>query len=200
VAGAANPGKLSREAFDLLLRALDPDRQQAGEKYERLRRKLVKFFLWESLASADELADEAVDRVARRLAGGEQIADLDGYFWRVCRFLVIETRTRDRRHEALLRRMPQPHSETESDSQAMTCLETCLARLPEESRAFLLRYYQHDRGARIAHRRALAAEFGLSINALRNRALRLRERVEACVGRCLGDVSPVFFTPKQEDE
>lgn len=53
------------ERFDNLLRLLDLDRDVAGDKYERLRRKLIKFFEWNACFPAEDLADETFDRVGK---------------------------------------------------------------------------------------------------------------------------------------
>src|ERR1051326_5706272 len=63
---------LTQQAFDALLACLDSDRERAAEKYETLRLKLVKFFEWRACAvAAQDLADEVINRVARRIDGGE---------------------------------------------------------------------------------------------------------------------------------
>ena len=43
-----NPGtwSLTKDAFDRLLSVLDPDRNEAGLKYERIREKLTNLFRW----------------------------------------------------------------------------------------------------------------------------------------------------------
>jgi hypothetical protein len=53
--------------FARLLARLHPDVGEAGHEYERLRRALVKFFDWRGALSPDECADEALDRLARKL-------------------------------------------------------------------------------------------------------------------------------------
>ena len=52
-------------------------------------------------------------------------------------------------------------------------IERCLAALPESSRELIERYYTGERAA-------LARELGISLNTLRNRALRIREKL-GCV-------------------
>src|SRR5450432_3873967 len=79
-----------QEGFDLLLAQLDPDRNLAGQKYESLRRKLSKFFQWWGSQDPDELADEAFDRVAKKLAQGEPIRDLGAYIMGVARLIFKE--------------------------------------------------------------------------------------------------------------
>src|ERR671938_30866 len=61
---------LTAEAFTKLLARLDPDRERAGEKYEELRRTLVKFFEWRGAPFPEDQADETFNRVARKLDEG----------------------------------------------------------------------------------------------------------------------------------
>ena len=58
---------LTREGLDRFLARLDPDRQRAGEQYQKLHRKLVKLFEWRGAPCAESLADETIDRVIRRM-------------------------------------------------------------------------------------------------------------------------------------
>ncbi len=58
---------LTETGFKRLLESLDSDREIAGQKYERIQRKLVSFFEWRGCAAAEDLADKTIDRVTRRL-------------------------------------------------------------------------------------------------------------------------------------
>ena len=58
---------LGGEGFDRLLAVLDPDRDEAGRRYDLFRRKLVRFFEWKGAPWPDELADETLDRFLLRL-------------------------------------------------------------------------------------------------------------------------------------
>ena len=64
------------------------------------------------------------------------------------------------------------------------CLETCLASLPADARTLILEYYQDQRRQKIDRRVRLATQLGLSANALRSRAQRVRDRLERCVRAC----------------
>src|SRR5215813_5974815 len=70
---------VTQAAFEQLLGHLDPDREQAGEKYEQIRRKLTKFFQWRGCAVPEEFADRTIDRAARRMAEGAEMRSQDVY-------------------------------------------------------------------------------------------------------------------------
>ena len=50
----------------------------------------------------------------------------------------------------------------------------------------ILKYYVAEGRTRIDNRRRLAQALGISETALRNRAQRLRDRLERCITGCLG--------------
>ena len=58
---------LTKEAFDSLLSWLDPDREWAGEKYEVIRARLIKVFAYRGCHTPEELADETINRVAKKI-------------------------------------------------------------------------------------------------------------------------------------
>lgn len=53
------------------------------------------------------------------------------------------------------------------------------------SRQMIERYYAEDKQAKIDLRKRIAEEFGISPNTLRLRALRIREKLQACIEQCL---------------
>jgi DNA-directed RNA polymerase specialized sigma24 family protein len=184
---------LTREGLDQLLAALAPSPEAAGERYERIRRKLIRFFHWEGSLFPEEDADRVLDRVARRLGEGETIRDLDGYFHGVARLVLLES-LRDQKKQPQALDPADPPAAAAGGSQETealyTCLDRCLNRLPPESRSLVLEYYHGDKQARITHRKQLARRFCTDLNALRNRALRLRGRLEACLRGCLDQKGP----------
>src|SRR5438309_10230144 len=84
-----NPG-LTAEAFTKLLDCLNVDREQAGEKYEEMRRTLIRFFEWRGAPFPEEHTDETFNRVARRLDEGVEIKNVGGYCYEVARLVHLE--------------------------------------------------------------------------------------------------------------
>src|SRR5437870_12644858 len=81
---------LTSEAFAKFLACLDADGQRAGEKYEDLRRTLIRFFEWRGAPFPEEHADETFNRVARKLGEGVQIKNVGGYCYEVARLVHLE--------------------------------------------------------------------------------------------------------------
>ena len=83
---------LTENAWSKLLQYLDADPDQAGRKYERIRHRLIKFFEWRNFHSPEDLADETINRVARRIEEGVEIRAPDplAYFHRVADLVAKE--------------------------------------------------------------------------------------------------------------
>lgn len=166
--------KLDESALSRLIEGLG-----SADRYEELHRRLISFFRWERCQFPEECADEAIDRVAKRLQSGEVIVSLDAYVHGVCRFVLQETRRAAKEIPAVVDTAPA------GDEQQFLCLDSCLNNLSAEHRAMILRYYRGESTSNGESRRKLAAELGLEINALRNRALRVRDKLENCVRNCM---------------
>jgi DNA-directed RNA polymerase specialized sigma24 family protein len=181
---------MTQEAFDLLLASLDPDREQAGQKYVRLRLKLVKYFEWRGAAFPDREADVTMNRVARRIEEGQAIHSVGAYSYGVARLVFSESlKARQKEREALECAPSAEFQETEADLDAearRACLDRCLQALPEENRALIIGYYDDEKGRKIERRKRLAARLGIPLNALRIRAHRIRAGLEVCVRECVG--------------
>lgn len=176
---------MTQGAFDLLLAQLDTDRQQAGTKYEALRRKLVKFFQWRGCSFPEDLADDTINRVARNLEAGENIRQLAAYCVGIARHVFLES-LRTRRHEEALHSMTYPSPTPPVEDPRQECLERCLKELAPENFQLIVQYYQGDKKVRIEARQNLAGRLGIPPNALRIRAHRIRVRLQGCVEDCMG--------------
>lgn len=176
---------IEKAQFEALLGRLDGDVETAAVRYEELRQRLIRFFRWERSVEPEDLADEVLNRVARKLADGEAIEVVERYAAGVARVLLRESLTRGQRRGAALRKMVVMEPER-VDPEALAGLEACLKELEPEQAQLILRYYAGHGSAHIGVRRQMAMELGVELNALRNRALRIRERLEACVSRRLG--------------
>jgi DNA-directed RNA polymerase specialized sigma24 family protein len=138
---AASADLLSPEGFERLLALLDQDRDRAGLRYEMLRRKLMRFFEWRNCRPPEELADETLDRVCRKLGEGLQIRVPDPchYVYGVARNVAREATVRAARtpHATALPEHAETAVEpmgTSEGEPALDCLDRCLEALPLETR------------------------------------------------------------------
>src|SRR5690348_4141461 len=110
---------LSQEAFDALLDWLDSDREQAGIKYEEIRERLIKIFTGRGCVDAEDLADETINRVTKRLSEirKEFKGDPARYFFGVANMVF---------KEYMRRKPPQPSPFPPSDSRQAEIEIHCL--------------------------------------------------------------------------
>jgi DNA-directed RNA polymerase specialized sigma24 family protein len=168
--------ELSREALARLLETLDADSDAAGKKYIALRTRLTDLFAWQRCDSPEDLADETLNRVARKLSENHVIQNLGSYALGVARMIVHEARRSEQEKRAAIRELKIVGGQAKQESDLLETVRRCLASLPAGNRRLIERYYAEDL-------EALAREEGISVNALRNRALRIREKLFECVTR-----------------
>jgi DNA-directed RNA polymerase specialized sigma24 family protein len=183
----STPGErpITPDGLTRLLERLSSNPAEAATRYEHLRLTLEKFFDWHRAWPPEECADETIDRLIRKLGGDIDIADVRGYALGIARLVLLEWQRRPTAvpmREAATVSAPQVADDDEEPLRA--CFEHCLAALSAESRTLVLDYYVAERRAKIDNRRRLAARFGLSESALRNRVQRVRDRLERCVHAC----------------
>ena len=188
----------TQDAFRQFLSWLDEGVDSSGEKYVAMRRRLAAYFDRRNCLSPDELADETLNRVARRLEEEGAISDTPParYCYIVARFVFLEYVRRTRHESAELDersgelRSPvtgPADSDDDTSQKLLDSLERCLQQLEARDRELILEYYRGEQRAKIERRRQLAVRLGLTMNAVSIRACRLRDKLEGCVKASLSD-------------
>ena len=192
---------LTRDALDGLLAHFDDDTERAAEKYERTRAELIRLFRYRGCNSFDELADETINRVARKIEEGEVIPrrELTAYFYGVARNVLREYQRNPETSAFTIEELsPSAHPledpeksieidrVRQSSERRFQCFEECMQGLPAETRGLIVSYYEGEEGVKIKNRRRLAREMGVTVNSLRIRLHRIREKLEKCVSGCIG--------------
>lgn len=200
-------------SFHILLSYLDPDELAASEKYLTLHLKLTKSFIWKGCPefAADNLADETLERTARKLNETEEklakgireekgekirkVENISAFVFGISRLVWLE----------YWRRHLKPRVESEdgelpeiivSLAEIITCepdlrlqcLRKCLdEKIPEEKdRRLILGYYNNEFEEKNKEiRKSLAETFGITMINLKVKACRLRERLEKCINECV---------------
>jgi DNA-directed RNA polymerase specialized sigma24 family protein len=177
---------LTQESFDALLAWLDPDRESAGRKYEDIRTRLIKIFCCRGCYEPEDLADETINRVTNKLKEIETsfIGERARYFYGVA----------NKVHMEYLRRRPAPAplpptQDPDDLEREYNCLERCMQLLTVANRDLVLQYYQEEKKAKIDHRKRLAEQLGIALNALRIRAHRIRSSLQECVQNCIHEAT-----------
>jgi DNA-directed RNA polymerase specialized sigma24 family protein len=175
---------MTPEAFAALLRLLGGNAKEAGENYEKIRRRLIRLFEWRGCEFPEEMTDETFNRVARRVAEGVKLEADDpyGYFCGVAHLVYKEVLRNAARKSALLEKWdwpPAASQDEESEDHRLESLRHCLHLLDRDQQSLLLRYHQGENNIRA--RRELCDELHIGMNALRIRVHRLRRRLETCI-------------------
>lgn len=181
--------ELTQESFDELLAWLHPNREQAADKYEEIRGRLIRIFMHRGCTTAEDLADKAINQVARKVH--EIKAYYEGnpalYFYGVARNIQSEYfRSKPQEVPVMPEVLSTPLAEEPEESEREdSCLEKCLGEMQPTERELLLDYYREDKGAKIEHHKELARRRGITINALRILVCRLRGRFKRCMRDCI---------------
>ncbi len=186
----AEENLINPETFDLLLSWLDRNREAAAEKYETIRRRLIRVFAGRGCFEAEELADATFDRVTQKLPHITEtyVGDPALYFYGVA----------DKIHLEWLRRQKQKSrfdaaEIVESDKSALEieyeCLEKCLKKLPEDQHYLIVEYYREEKRAKIENRRKLAENLGINSGAMQIKASRIRTHLKECLRGCIAEKS-----------
>lgn len=182
----------TKEQFDGLMAWLGASTEDPGDKYETIRQSLVKLFVWNGCWDAEDLADETIDRVMRRVP--EIAINYSGdpalYFYGVAKMMLKERRRRKSINsdtQLLETRLATRSEQSEDDEikRKFECLEECIAKLPEDSRELIIDYYQEEKRAKIDFRRQIAQRMGTDVENLRVRVFRIRTAIYKCMEKCL---------------
>ena len=189
---------LTAVALDRLLAWLDDGVDSQGQNYLEMRRRLSSYFDRRNRQSADELADETLNRIGRTLEKDGTIATTPParYCYVVARFVLLEDIRRQRTTVPLkepwaadastIRRAGGDAADADRAEQdeRLECLDRCLEELKPDQRELVIEYYRDTGRQKIERRRDLANRLGITMNALGIRACRIRNTLEACVEGC----------------
>ena len=181
---------LTQEAFDKLLLSFGDDRDSGGKKYLEIRSQLTRFFEWRGCPFPEDHSDETINRIAKRVAEGEQIQNPSGYAMGVARLVLLEIIKGRQREQEAINELTSTATELADDDpnhgvERIGCLRICLNGLSTENRQLITEYYEGEKGDKIQNRKKLVEKLGIPVNTLRMRALRLRDRLQICVEDCL---------------
>jgi RNA polymerase sigma factor (sigma-70 family) len=175
---------LTKIEFEDLLVWLDPDPERAAHRYEGVRRRLIWFYLNRQCSPAEDLADETINRVAKKPKDWKEKYEGDpmAYFHAVAKNVFREyCRELNRKIE------PPPDMSCPELESHLICLKGCIAKLTSESRNLILPYYKERKRAKIDCHKEMGDKLGLSPGALRARIHRIRTKLRECVEKCLAN-------------
>jgi DNA-directed RNA polymerase specialized sigma24 family protein len=186
---------MQRESLDKILDLLGgPNEEAAAIEYRKLHLRLSRFFEWNGVEDPEALADEAIDRLGRRAleeAVTERIRNPSAFVLGIARLILREEIRRQQRTVEAIRHLEIQGEVSTSEDEAMDeALKHCLEKLSHERRRLLLEYYTYSGNEKVRKRQRLTEELGLTVNSLRNRVLRARQDMEACMRKFLSKEKP----------
>jgi DNA-directed RNA polymerase specialized sigma24 family protein len=186
----SNPGwALTKEALDVLLARLHPDREQAGQSYEALRLKLSFYFEARQHQASEALVDETFNRLARKILIGEEIRNIEAFALSIARFVCLEERRESMTVslDEILAKVElklsvsneQENEQSLTDAARLNYMRQAVLNLSEPTRQLLSEYHQLSGSEQAAQRREMAARLGISENALYLKIFRIRQKLTA---------------------
>ena len=156
-------------------------------QYEDLRNRLIRILQKKGCWEAEDLFDETVNRVVVKLPEIRKtyVGKPLWYFIKVAHYVWLEWL---RRTEISYEEVPEKVVQPEVNA-ALECLRQCLSSLPPDQHDLVLDYHVNNKRAKIELHQKMAEELGVSTNALRLRAHRIRVALEKCVMDCLNGVT-----------
>jgi DNA-directed RNA polymerase specialized sigma24 family protein len=178
----------TQEAFERLLLSINPDRERAGEEYELLRLKLIKYFNLRGCLGAEELADETLNRLAKKVAQGEEIRELIRYCYGLARWICVEYHRNPQSKPVPFENvpiMPVVIPDPLVEKERLKCLHHCLGELTVEEKDMIIKYCDDSDQPHQWARRDLVEQMNISPTALRIRVSRIKKKLKACYYDCL---------------
>lgn len=164
--GLKSSWSLTADAWDGFLRWLDDGTDSGGQSYMEMRRRLVAYFDRKNCRNPDDLADETLDRVARRLKEEKTIETETPakYWYTVARFVFMESlRSKDTKSDPIdeLSRPDElrvadggDQDERDEKEKMLNCLDKCSGELETKNRDLIFRYYAGEERVKIENRRS----------------------------------------------
>ncbi len=177
--------------FNDLLEWFSENREEAGEKYEEIRAGLIRFFYFKGCADSENLADEAINRVASKLS----VLDLSknpepkNVFYGFASKMYLEClKKQEVEFNADLHTLLETEdSLAEFDNSNHECLEKCLAELSDKERNLIIGYYSAEKSEKVECRRKLAEKTKITTGALQIKVYRLRKILRKCIEKCAAE-------------
>jgi RNA polymerase sigma factor (sigma-70 family) len=174
---------ITQAQFDSLLVWLHPDRELAGRKYQTIHSGLVRIFACKGLNDAEDLADETINRVIRRLSDIQKNyrGEPAYYFHGVARNIIRECKRRKEFATGIVDVRVDPSLDACAEHD---CLGHCLDQLTDSKRNLILNYYLYEGHSKIEHHKRMASQLKITIGAIRSRAFQIRLDLQNSMRQC----------------
>lgn len=185
---------MTSKGYELLLAQLHENPEKAVEEFDRLRRKIIRYFIQQERgrwnADCEFLADDVIDRVAAHLEAGKPIEkNVQALAFSITRNVWLTFYNKNKQLvnlESVPEKSYQFEFDDESDDEKTACMKKCLVEVckDDEERKNLLAYYDDSDKKLLEQRKSVAARLGTTTNNLKTRMSRLRDKLRACAKEC----------------
>ncbi len=184
---------LTQEAFDAFLKWLSPDRDDAAAQYEKIHRKLIKIFNFKGCDSSEILADETINRVIERVfrsVGSGETFPIQ-FIYGVAKIIHLEYISNPKNFILDINPDLAETSITETeffgDDDMQTCMKFCLESLKQTDSELIINYFSVSKESKLAERELICKKRGESMNSLRVKISRIRQKLQKCQKNCLSE-------------
>ena len=185
-----NSYELGQRQFDDLLSLFSGDRDEAGEKYEQIRRGLVRFFQFKGCSDPESLADETINRVASKANEFDPSKNIKPvtFFYGFASNILLENNRRSRKDVGLDEtkiHAAETVAEDSTDDAKNACLQRCLEQLPTDEKELIIKYYAREGRAKIELRQEMCERLNYTATALYTKIFRLKASLKGCIENCM---------------
>ena len=176
--------ELDKAALDELLAWLDPDPKEAAQKYETIRAGLVRMLIYRKCSAAEDLTDQIINRVAKKLPTIRDVykGDPASYFYGVARNVFLEHQRSIRNVQPFDDQLHNILDSEPTDEASFECMKRCMKKLKPTERELVYCYFEE---AKFGQREMLAKSLGTTRNALAVRVFRIRASLKKCFFKCM---------------
>ncbi len=171
--------------FESLLSWFSENRELAGEMYEKIRVGLIRYFYFKGCKNGEDLADETINRVTKKLSSLDFSAQNKPatIFYGFAQNVALEELRKDKLKVPI---DPNFREKTQDSKEPkFNCLDECLKNLPTADETLLRQYYEKSKSEKAHHRQKLAKDNNLSEVNLHVKLHRLRKTMRNCIEICM---------------
>jgi DNA-directed RNA polymerase specialized sigma24 family protein len=177
--------EISQIQFDTLLNWLSEDREKAGEKYEEIRKSLVRLFEIKGCNDSQTLADETINRFASRINTLELNHNVkpNTIIFGFAKNIYLESlrRKETQLNPDLPNLIETINVEKNPSNEYLSYLQECLKNRSTKEREMILAYYEKDKSEKFEQRRKLAEKLKIQNGTMHTRVHRIRLSLQKCI-------------------
>lgn len=179
-----NGSDLGQSQFDALLSLLSDNRDEAGTRYESIRRGLIRYFDSKGLGDPGQLADTTFTRVAAKADtfDPQKNGNIESFIFGFASYIVKEAWRASTREQPLNGNELFESAAAEPEPEQLLALRACLDALSPEDKRLILEYHRVPDGREKAiARQKICEALNLTQSAFYTKISRIKDRLRRCI-------------------